>query len=389
VVGAHNFSRYQFCLGSAARAVFCENVKAMIKTVDRYIGRAAILGILLVWVCLTALMMMFSLLGELRDTTTSYVVADVFWFVLQTGPRLAYQIFPVSALMGSLLGIGSLAGANELVAFRTSGVSRLRLAAAGMAGALLITIPVMAIGEWVAPDAEQQARAFKLSQLVGQVIIGGPSGMWMRDGNDIVNIRRPLLTVDRGQQSIKFQDVEIHHFDGFSGLRKITRAESAFFDGEQWTLEGVTEIEIGQLEVKPMVYERTPWVSGVKPELLESAVTRPPYLSIRVLWDQLKYLQSNGLDDSIYLSAFWEKVLYPFAIVALVLAGMPFVFGASRQHNLGFRLFIGMTMGGLFMLVNGAVQNLATAYSLPVALSTALPSAILMIAAVTVLRRSV
>ena len=166
----------------------------MIKTVDKYIGKSAILGILLIWVSLTALMMMFSILGELRDTTASYRASDVFWFVLQTGPRMAYQIFPVSALMGSLLGIGSLASANELVAFRVSGVSRLRLAVAGMAGTLMITIPVMAIGEWVAPDAEQQARAFRLSQLVGQVIIGGSSGMWIRDGNDIVNIRRPLLT---------------------------------------------------------------------------------------------------------------------------------------------------------------------------------------------------
>jgi lipopolysaccharide export system permease protein len=189
------------------------------------------------------LMMMFSLLGELRDTGGSYGTADVFWFVLQTGPRSAYQIFPVSALMGSLLGIGALASANELVAFRTAGVSRLRLAAAGMAGALLLTIPVMAIGEWIAPGAEQQARAFRLSQLVGQVIIGGPSGMWMRDGNDIVNIRRPILTADRGEQSISFQDVQIFSFNGFSGLQKITHAESASFDGEQWTLENVFEAE--------------------------------------------------------------------------------------------------------------------------------------------------
>ena len=361
----------------------------MIRIVDRYIGRSAILGILLVWVSLTALMLMFSLLGELRDTTTNYAASDVFWFVLQTGPRSAYQIFPVSALMGSLLGIGGLAGANELVAFRTAGVSRLRLAAAGIAGALLITLPVMVIGEWVAPDAEQQARAFKLSRLAGQVIIGGPSGMWMRDGSNIVNIRRPLLTVERGEQSITFQDVEIHHFNGFSGLQKITRAESAFFDGEQWTLEGVSEIEIGPTAVISSKRERTPWVSGVKPELLESAVTRPPYLSVRVLWDQLNYLQNNGLDDRIYRSAFWEKLIYPFAIIALVLAGMPFVFGSSRQHNLGFRLFIGMTLGGLFMLVNDAVQNFANAYSLPVGLSSVLPSALLMIAAITILRRSV
>ena len=361
----------------------------MIRIVDRYIGKTAILGILLVWVSLTALMMMFALLSELRDTTANYVTLDAFWFVFQTSPRLAYQIFPVSALMGSLLGIGSLASANELVAFRTSGVSRLRLAAAGMAGALLLTIPVMMIGEWVAPDAEQQARAFRLSQQVGQAIIGGPSGMWMRDGSDIVNIKRPLLTADRGQQSINFLDIEIHHFDGFAGLKKITRADTAYFDGDRWTLEGVSEIEIGESAVVSTKLERTPWVSGVKPELLESAVTRPPYLAIRVLWDQMKYLQRNGQSDAIYRSAFWEKILFPFTIIALVLAGMPFVFGSSRQHNLGFRMFIGMTMGGLFMLINGAAQNLAQAYTLPLAISTAMPSLILMAVAVLVLRRAV
>lgn len=375
-------------MDTAAGAISGKGEFDLIKHVDRYIGKTAILGILLVWVSLTVLMMMFSVLGELRDTTANYGASDAFWFVLQTSPRLAYQIFPVSALMGSLLGIGGLASANELVAFRVSGVSRLRLAAAAMAGTLLVTIPVMAIGEWIAPDAEQQARAFRLNQLVGQVIIGGTSGMWIRDGSDIVNIRRPLLTADRGQQSINFQEIEIHHFDGFAGLQKITRADSAFFNGTQWTLEGVSIIDIGKTAVTPIKLERTPWVSGVKPELLESAVTRPFYLSMRALWDQLEYLQRNGLDDRIYQSAFWEKLMYPLSIIALVLAGMPFVFGSSRHHNHGFRLFVGMTLGGLFMLINAAMQNLATAYSLSVAISTAIPSIVLMVIAVTILRKS-
>lgn len=375
-------------MDQAAREVPCQGESVLIKRVDKYIGKTAILGILLVWISFTILMMMFSVLGELRGTTASYGTSDVFWFVLQTGPRMAYQIFPVSALMGSLLGVGGLASANELVAFRVSGVSRLRLAVAGMAGTLFVTVPVMAIGEWVAPDAEQQARAYRLSQQVGQVIIGGSSGMWIRDGDDIVNIRRPVLTADRGQQSINFQEVEIHHFDGFSGLQKITRAESAFFDGQQWSLEGVSIVDIGKTEVAHSSLERTPWVSGVKPELLESAVSRPVYLSIRSLWDQIRYLRSNGLDDRIYQSAFWEKIMYPFAIIALVMAGMPFVFGSSRHHNHGFRLFIGMTLGGVFMLVNAASQNLATAYSLPVAIGTSLPSVVLMIVAVAILRRS-
>lgn len=347
------------------------------------------LGILLVWISMTLLMMMFNLMGELRDTSANYGASDVFWFVLQTAPRSAYQIFPVSALMGTLLGIGALAGANELVAFRTAGVSRLRLAAASLSGALLITIPVMAVGEWLAPGAEQQARAFRLSQLVGQIIIGGPKGTWMRDGSNIVHIRRPLLTVDQDQQSISFHDLEIYHFEGFSGLQKISRAKNAFFDGERWTLEGVSVTKIGSSAVTQSSFERIPWVSSVKPELLQSAVTRPPYLSLRMLWEQMQYLQSNSLDDRVYKSAFWEKVFYPFTIIALVLAGMPFVFGSSRQQNIGFRIFVGMTLGGLFMLVNGAAQNLAAAFALPVALSAVLPAAILTIVAIMVLRRAV
>ena len=47
-----------------------------------------------------------------------------------------------------------------------------------------------------------------------------------------------------------------------------------------------------------------------------------------------------------------------------------------------------MTLGGMFMLINAAMQNLATAYSLSVAFSTAIPSVVLMIIAVTILRRS-
>ena len=95
--------------------------------------------------------------------------------------------------------------------------------------------------------------------------------------------------------------------------------------------EGVSITDIGNDAVVSSKLERTPWVSGVKPELLESAVTRPVYLSVRALWDQLKYLQSNGLDDRIYRSAFWEKIIYPFAIIALVLGGMPFVFSFFQE----------------------------------------------------------
>ena len=129
----------------------------MIRLVDRYIGRAAVLGILVVWFAMTLLFALFSLLGEIRDTQVNYSTLDAFWFVLLTAPRMAYQVFPVSALLGALVGVGGLAAANELVAFRTSGISRLRLAVAALAGTLLLALPVMIMGEWGAPAGGHKA----------------------------------------------------------------------------------------------------------------------------------------------------------------------------------------------------------------------------------------
>jgi lipopolysaccharide export system permease protein len=361
----------------------------VVKLVDRYIGRAACLGMLGTWFAMTLLFLVFNLLAELRDTQNDYGTMDALWFVALTAPRVAYQIFPASALLGALVGVGGLAAANELVAFRTSGISRLRLAFAALAGTLLMTIPVMIMGEWVAPAAEQQARAFRLSEMVGQAIIGGPRGMWIRDGADFVNIQRPVLTADRGHQSVDFKSVVIYTFSGAADLRSITRADSAAHDGANWVLDNVTHVSFAPEGAGTTKVEQQAWPTDIKPELLDSAVTRPKLLSIRSLWEYLGYLGENGLDDSIYLAAFWEKALYPLTVLALVFAGMPFVFGQARTHNVGVRLFFGMTLGGLFMIISRAVQKFGTVYELPPILSISVPILVLVLVATVILRRSV
>ncbi len=285
--------------------------------------------------------------------------------------------------------MGGLAAANELVAFRTSGVSRTRLAFASIAGAMLLTVPVVIMGEWVAPAAEQQARAFRLSEMVGRAIIGGPSGVWMRDGNDIVNIQLPLLSANRGEQSVEFKKIVIYNFSDNSNLQAITRARKAFHNGETWTLENVRTVHFSDPGARLTRSRQQTWPTEVKPELLDSAVTRPSRLSLRSLWGYMGYLDENGLDDRVYEAAFWEKTLFPFTVIALVLAGMPFVFGAARMHNLGVRLFFGMALGGLFMIVSRAFQKFGDVYDLPAVLTIILPPLVLTIIATLILRRSV
>ena len=253
----------------------------------------------------------------------------------------------------------------------------------------MVTIPVMIMGEWLAPAAEQQARAFRLSEMVGQAIIGGPRGMWMRDGQDIVNIQLPLLSANRGEQSVEFKNIVIYNFSRDIDLQAITRAENATHNGESWTLENVSTVNFNESGAQLKRVDQQHWPTEVKPELLDSAVTRPKLLSLRSLWGYLRYLGENGLDDHVYQAAFWEKAFFPFTVIALVLAGMPFVFGPARSHNMGVRLFFGMALGGLFMIVNRAVQKFGSVYDLPPVLTVVLPPLLLAIVAILILRRSV
>jgi lipopolysaccharide export system permease protein len=361
----------------------------VLKIVDRYVGKATIQGMMVVWFAMTILFMLIKLLSELRATEGGYSTGDAFWFIVLSTPRLAYQVFPVSALLGALVGAGGLAAANELVAFRTSGVSRLRLALAALAGALFLTLPVMVVGEWLAPAAEHQARAFRLSELVGQAIIGGSRGMWMRDGADIVNIQRPLLSAQRGEQSVAFNEVVIYNFSEDIDLQSITRAASASHNGGSWTLDEVSIVTFNEKGARQTTRQKLDWSTQVKPELLDSAVSRPKWLSLRSLREYLHYLGENGLDDRVYQEAFWQKVLFPITVLALVLAGMPFVFGSARSQNMGVRLFFGMIVGGVYIIVSDTIQRFGSVYDIPALLSNLLPPLLLMSAAIMALRRAV
>jgi lipopolysaccharide export system permease protein len=228
-----------------------------------------------------------------------------------------------------------------------------------------------------------------LGKIFDQAIVGGERGMWIRDQNQVVNIQLPLLSDDHDQQFVEFRDLVIYTFSGGTTLESVTRAETAVHDGDSWMLESVSRLEISGEAVRQNRYERLPWESNVKPDLLDAAVTRPPYMSIRALFAQVQFLGRNGLDNRVYKAEFFAKIFFPLLVLALVLAGMPFVFAATRHHNVGVRLFIGVSVGVLFTIVNGAMQNIGSAYGLHAAFSALLPSAIVASLAIFVLRRSV
>lgn len=340
------------------------------------------------WIVLIMLFVLVSSLKEIQSVQNDYSTSGVAWFITLTTPRMAYQVFPIAALLGVLVGVGNLAASNELVAFRTSGVSRFRLAVAALLGALTLTAPVMVLGEWVAPEAEQAARTFRIGKLMGRAVLGGQQGVWLRDNHEFVNIKKPLLSMRGGESVITFREIVIYGLSEKGQLETVTRADRAIHEGDTWVLKGVTTVSLGGEGASMETREEKLWGTTIRPELMDSAITRPALLSLRSLARYLDYLSANSLDERAYLEAFWEKVMFPFTTAALVLVAMPFVFVSGKAGNLGVRLFLGMILGGFFIVLDNLAQQFGNVYGISAFLTNALPSFLLIVGSVLVLRRS-
>lgn len=126
---------------------------------DRYIGSSVLIAILAVLGIILGLASLFAFIDEVGNVSDTYTVWDVLSYVALTAPRRLYDMMPMAALIGCLIGLGSLASNSELTIMRAAGVSIGRIVWAVMKPMLLLMACSVLIGEYVAPPAETTAQA--------------------------------------------------------------------------------------------------------------------------------------------------------------------------------------------------------------------------------------
>ena len=109
-------------------------------------------------------------------------------FVALNLPSYLFQLLPVAALIGALLGLGNLARGSELIVMRASGVTTARFCLWLGAAGLVIALAMFAIGEYVAPPLGQYARQMKVFSKFNEFSLAGNKGTWVRDGNTIISV---------------------------------------------------------------------------------------------------------------------------------------------------------------------------------------------------------
>ncbi len=323
------------------------NLRLLFSRVDRYLLSQIWRSVLMVWLILTLLYSALQLIGQLRDMAGAYQALDTLWYTLLTTPGRAYQALPFAALTGVLIAVGRLAAQEELIVMRMAGCSRLRLlkpTLTGIAGMLLVA---MLLGEWSGGDLMSKARNFRIGKITGQVSLADPSGLWLRDGGNIVHVLRPLMI---GQQVTDFYEFRIFAADQ-GRLCEWLEARRAQHQAGEWVMEDVVQTNVCTNPPQKKHHQQLRWPSAVDTGLLANAALRPSILATRDLLAYVEYLDSNGLDSYRYRNAYYRRLFYAPTTLLLIWLALPMVTGPVRQLSRGRRLALGLSAGlGLYIL---------------------------------------
>ena len=90
---------------------------------SQYLMRTILTSTALVLIVLLALAGLIEFIAELDDTRGDYQTAEAILYTLLRLPNLAFEMLPVSTLIGSLLGLGGLAASSEITVMRSAGIS--------------------------------------------------------------------------------------------------------------------------------------------------------------------------------------------------------------------------------------------------------------------------
>ena len=351
------------------------------KILQKYVTVNLVTVTLIALFGLVSLFSFFTAIDELADTGRgSYTVTEALLYVLLTTPKLAYELFPIAAVIGSMVTLGMLARNSELVVIRTAGVSRPELALVMAKGSLILIIMAVIIGEFIAPICEETAQQRRSMDMTEQISLKTRNGYWARDGDSFINIRKVL-------PGNHVEDVFIYEFDRNNNLRSSIHASDASYEKKGWILNDIVQTSISDKRISIEKFKHAEWPSLLDPEMINFVTVKPEFMTFFGLLKYISYLKHNDQETAPYVQALWKKIIKPFSICAMVLLALLMVRSESRFTLVGQRIFLGSLVGIIFYICDQVSGHMGIVYNINPVISVTAPTLILMTLVLFLLRR--
>jgi lipopolysaccharide export system permease protein len=350
---------------------------------DRYIMAAALRVYVLATLGLTALLTLLTFVEELSFVGQGgYRLIDAMLYVFLGSPSTVVQVAPVSMLLASLLGLGSLASESELTAMRALGVSERGIAWSLLKLALPIFLVLFATAEFVIPPAQQFAQTERAARLSTAASFTGANGFWAQSGGQYLN-------VERFGYANSPHDIEIFQFTDQGALNSYIHAASAMIQPDgNWLLSNVVRKRVKADQFQTDTLPSLEWKSFLPRQQAQLLVLPPESMPPVELYRYMRDLKRRHQPAARYAEEFWAKASLPLSMAAMILIAIPFVFGSARSQNAGQQLTIGAIIGIAFTLVQQIGAHLDVLLDFNPAIAAMTPPLLTIAAALYLFRRA-
>ncbi len=313
----------------------------------RYLMWQVLSAILLVLTALQLLFSFFDLIYQLRELGTGGLrLAHAFLFVVLGMPAHLYELFPVAALIGTLLALAQLVVHSEYAVMRTSGVSILSIGRALLQVGVALALLTFVTGEVLIPLSEGVAQRLRLDRSGSLVAQPSRSGLWLRDEQSFVNVARILYDAS-------LQEVRIYEFDRDYHLKAITEAaQGRHLHDNLWQLTDLTVTRFDAPRVEVTRLRSLDWHSALTPGIVNVLLVSPESMSLFTLFSYVQHLRTNHQDSTRYEIALWNKLVYPLAVLVMMILALPFAYLNVRDGGVSSKIFAGIMLGLGFHLIN-------------------------------------
>ncbi len=356
------------------------------KTIQRLFYREISAAIVFVAVGFLALFYFFDFIDALGDIGRgNYQLHHAVLYTLLLVPGHLYELMPIAVLIGTIFVLARMAQNSEFTILRTSGLDPKRalgiLAGIGL-GATLFTF---LLGDYVAPQAESYADAFRTALRAGD---DEPArGAWLKD-RDEGNSYAVHIGNLRGSDEL--EDVRIYAFDDANRLTSWIVAPQGHIDADgTWTLREAVRSEMeGHDTPEARIHDTTPatiaWKTNLNAGVVSVSILDPDGMSSAELFRYISHLTDNHQDASRYQYQLWKKVLYPFACLVMVMLALPFAYLHFRSGGISTKVFGGIMIGISFVVIDNMFSHLGRLRGWPPLVSAGVPSVIYLAASLGV-----
>lgn len=342
--------------------------------IHRYILSISIRNLLLtilVFCLLFIVLDFFERIDNMIGAQASF--GSVLQYFLFKIPLTLSLMLPVATLVSTILTFGILSKNSEITAMRASGMQLLWIAKPHFALALALSFFALILNESLVPYCTRRVKEIYNIDIKQKDKRGGFSqeDFWWRSGSSLYSVD---IFDSRSNTFHQFSRLDLS--PDFKVQTRIDAANVHWIDPLLgWNMQDVNENQVqysdngASLNVQTRKFSSLPLPIKETPTEFYETKTDPQTMSFQELRHFIKQQKRNGIKISGYKADLQAKLAFPFAVLIVAFAALPFSLRSARSGSMAAGLIACFVIGFSYYAVHSMSLALGRAELWPAVMS--------------------